>query len=73
MKKLFSTLILASLLISCSNDNDDSCQSNKDAINLKYDIQIQYVRDHPGPTGIDYRQITLLQQERDNKIANACN
>lgn len=73
MKKLFSTLILGLLLISCSNDNDDSCQSNKDAINEKYDTQIQYVRDHPGPTGIDYRQISLLNEERSKKLDSACN
>lgn len=73
MKKLFPTLILASLLISCSNDDDNNCQENKDAINLKYDTQIQYVRDHPGLTGIDYRQISLLNEERSKKLDSACN
>jgi len=71
MKKLFLP-ILATILFSCSNDNNN-CDAEKQAITEKYEKQIQYVRDHPGPTGIDYRQITLLQQERDNKIANACN
>jgi hypothetical protein len=72
MKTLFTTLFLVSLLISCTKD-DNNCQSNKDAINTKYDKQIQYVKDHPEPTGINYRQITLLHQERDKNIANACN
>lgn len=72
MKKLFLP-ILATILFSCSNDDNNNCDAEKQTITEKYEKQIQYVRDHPSPTGIDYRQITLLQQERDNKIANACN
>jgi hypothetical protein len=71
MKKIFLP-ILAAILFSCSNDNGN-CDAEKQTITEKYEKQIQYVKDHPGPTGIDYRQISLLQQERDNKIANACN
>jgi nitrous oxide reductase accessory protein NosL len=72
MKNLLSTLILATFLISCSKD-ENNCDAEKQQIRDHFDTQIQYVKDHPGPSGIDYRQITLLQQERDNKIANACN
>jgi hypothetical protein len=72
MKKLLLTLFIITSLTSCSND-EDNCQENRDAINLKYDAQIQYVKDHPGSTGIDYRQITLLNEERSKKLDSACN
>lgn len=71
MKKLL-LFILVSTIMSCSND-DDSCQANKDAINQKYDSQIQKAKDNPGPGGIDYRQIGLLNEERDKKLDSACN
>lgn len=52
----------------------DNCQESKDAINLKYDTQVQFVKDHPNATyGIDYRQIGLLNEERTKKLAAACN
>jgi hypothetical protein len=70
MNKIILTILLTSAMWSCSKD--DNCQENKDAINLKYDTQIQYVKDHPGPTGIDYRQIGLLDAERSKKLAEAC-
>lgn len=76
MKKSIFTLLLALTICSCSNDEESSssnCQSNIDTINEKYDKQIQYVKDNPGTTGIDYRQIGLLNQERNLKIDSACN
>lgn len=71
MKKLILSFILATTIISCSND-DDNCQANKDAINQKYDGQIQKAKDNPGPGGIDYRQIGLLNEERSKKLDHAC-
>lgn len=68
-KITFALLII--FLAGCSSDNND-CQANKDAINKKYDDQIQYVKDHPGSDGIDYRQITLLNEERNKKLETAC-
>lgn len=70
MKKIM-LLFIASLIFGCSSD--DNCQENEDAINLKYDTQIQYVKDNPNATyGIDYRQIGLLNEERNRKLADAC-
>jgi len=74
MKKALLILVFALSLLSCSNDDDNnSCQTNKDAINQKYDKQVQQVKDNPGPGGIDYRQIGLLEQERSKKLSEACN
>lgn len=71
MKKIIF-LFIAISIFGCSS-NDDDCQENKDAINLKYDTQVQYVRDNPGPGGVDYRQISLLEVERNKKLSEACN
>ena len=73
MKKLLLPLILVALSISCSNDDSDNCQSNKDAINAKYDKQVQQVKDNPDPSGINYKQIGLLNDERNKKLSEACN
>jgi hypothetical protein len=70
MKKNIFIILFASLVLSCSNDGN--CQENKDAINSKYDNQIQYVRDNPGIDGIDFRQIGLLNDERSIKLDQAC-
>ncbi|MEN9929349.1 MAG: hypothetical protein RLZZ231_1270, partial [Bacteroidota bacterium] len=43
------------------------------SITKDYEAKMDYVRNNPGPTGIDYRQITLLQTEMSKKIAAACN
>ncbi|MBF7090467.1 membrane lipoprotein lipid attachment site-containing protein [Flavobacterium sp. ALJ2] len=73
MKRILLTLVLVSILSACSNDGDNnSCETNKNEINLKYDNQIQYVRDNPGPNGIDFKQITLLNTERSKKLEEAC-
>lgn len=70
MKKIIF-LFAVVLITACSSD--DNCQANKDAINLKYDNQIQYVQDNPSVNGIDYRQIGLLNAERSKKLSQACN
>lgn len=73
MKRILLSLVLVSILSACSNDDDNnSCETNKNEINLKYDTQIQYVRDNPGPNGIDFKQITLLNTERSKKLEEAC-
>lgn len=71
MKNLFLS-ILGILLFSCSKD-DNHCEDQKKAIANHYALQIQQVRDNPSPGwGIDYRKISILEQERDKKIMNAC-
>jgi hypothetical protein len=64
---------LATLLFACSNDDGDDCQAKKDQINQQFDAQVEYVMNHPGPSGIDYNQISLLEQERSRKLSQACN
>ena len=74
MKKAISLLALGLCLLSCSNDDGgDNCQARKDEINQHYNTQIDYVMNNPGPNGIDYQQIALLNQERDQKLSEACN
>lgn len=70
MKKLLLP-VLATILFSCSKD-ENNCESEKQAIRDKYQTQIQYVIDHPFAGVIDYRKITILEQERDSRIENAC-
>jgi len=69
MKK-FYLVLLVTIIVGCSSNND--CKSEKEAINKKYDEQVQYVKDHPDPDGINYRQIELLNNERNKKLAEAC-
>ena len=69
MNKIFLLLVAISIL-GCSKD--DNCEGDKATINLKYDNLVQYVKDNPGPGGIDYSQISLLNQERDLKLEQAC-
>lgn len=72
MKKSFLlSIILASVLLSCSPD-DSNCEAEKQAIRDYYDAQIQSVRDNPGVNGVDYAQIILLQQEKAHKLETAC-
>ena len=61
---------LSIFLISCSKDDD--CQGKKNEINSYYDKQVEYINNNPGPDGIDYRQLGLVNNERNNKLANAC-
>jgi hypothetical protein len=68
---IFIALLI--LLFSCSKPENGDCLVEKQKIIKYYAVQIQYVNDHPGPDGVDYRQIALLQQERDRKIYEACN
>lgn len=68
MKKTILLFIFV-LIFGCSNNN---CSEEKQSINEYYAKQIQYVRDHPGTTGVDYRQIDLLEKERDKKLSEAC-
>jgi len=69
MKKIILVGIL-SVFLSCSSDDD--CQAKKDEINAYYEQQIQQVKDNPEPSGINYRQIQLLIDERNNKMQTAC-
>lgn len=69
MKKLIYLLAIT-VLLSCSKDDD--CQEAKDSINAYYDTQVQFFIDNPNPDGIDYRKIGFLNEERNRKLANAC-
>lgn len=71
MKKIPFLLFVLSSIFACSSD-DNSCDAKKLQITNEYQTQINYVLNHPNPDGIDYGQIDLLKQERDNKISNAC-
>lgn len=72
MKKALLLIALGLCLLSCSNDDGNNCQAQRDEINTYYDKQIEYVTNNPGPGGIDYAQISLLNQERDRKLSEAC-
>jgi len=74
MKNILKAIVLVLILTSCSDDDNkgNDCQAKKDSITAQYATQIQYVKDHPGPNGIDTRQIDLLEKERDSKVAKAC-
>lgn len=66
--------VIAALLFGCSSDDGSgNCQAERDEINQYYDNQVEYVMNNPGPGGIDYQQISLLNQERDRKLSEACN
>ncbi len=65
MRKI--TLLIS--LIIFGYPNDDDCQGKKSEINTYYDKQIQYARYNPANTGINYRQIGLLNDERNKKLA----
>ena len=69
MKKTLFILAISTLL-SCSSNN---CSEERESINSYFDKQVQEVKDNPGPTGPDYRQIGLLEKEREKKLAEACN
>ena len=68
MKKLFLILVII-IFIGCSKDD---CSGNYNEIYNQYQVQIDYVKAHPIGGVINYHQIDLLKQERDNKLANAC-
>lgn len=70
MKKIIALSMLL-LLASCSKDSPN-CDAEKASITKDYEAKMDYVRNNPGPTGVDYRQITLLQAEMAKKIAAAC-
>lgn len=70
MKK--ALLILCALfLFSCSQDED--CSSQKKEIKEYYENEIQKVYDNTqnGET-VDNRKINLIKEERDRKLAEAC-
>lgn len=69
MKNLLFILITFTI-IGCSSNN---CSEEKQSINDYYDQQILQVNNNPGPTGPDYRQIGLLEKEREKKLNEACN
>lgn len=74
MKKSIKILLLAAIvtiIIGCSAEED--CGAKKQQIRDHYENQIQSVKDNPTPNGVDWAQITLIQQERDRKLAEACN
>jgi len=70
--QLTTFLSLLFLLASCSGEN---CSEEKESINKYYDSQVQQVKDNgkDSPLGIDYRQMSLLEAERENKLKAACN
>ena len=63
------TLFIALItLLSCSNEETD-CTSAKNEITARFQTQLEAERkQHP----VDYDKISLLIQERDNLIDNAC-
>lgn len=63
---------LVLIAISCSKDEGFNCQDRRDEINQYYDQKIEYVMNHPGPNGIDYRQIELLNIDRQRELSEAC-
>jgi len=65
--KLLQVIALSILLFSCSKD--DKCAEEKAKIKANYDAQIQAEYEN---TPIDYSKISLLTQERDNRVAKAC-
>lgn len=73
MKKSTLILALAMSMLSCSKDDADNCQQKMAQINQYYATQIKYVQENPGPGGVDQSQIELLKQERNMKLAEACN
>ncbi len=64
--------LISAALFSCSNDDGNNCQQRQDEINNYYDQHIEYVMNNPGPNGVDYEQIALLNQERYRKLSEAC-
>jgi len=68
MKRI--TLFIAILtLLSCSNEETD-CTAAKNEITARFETQLEDERKHHP---VDYDKISLLIQERDNLIDNACN
>lgn len=63
IKFLFLLLILSS----CSNDDD--CASKRKAINDQIDRQLRLVYENPP---VSQNQIQSLNEERDRKLAKAC-
>jgi len=56
-------------LFSCSNEETD-CTAAKNEITARFETQLEAeTKHHP----VDYDKISLLIQERDNLIDNACN
>ena len=71
MKKKIILLLFTILFISCSKDDD--CKAEKAKITEFYDHQIQLCYESDSPLGIDYRKIGLLRDEKERKLAEACN
>ena len=70
MKKFLLLLVFISVF-SCSSDDD--CDSKRNEINSHYDEMVEIVMNNPLPNGqIDWRQIGLLNDERDLRLQNAC-
>lgn len=70
MKKFTLLVLLSVFVFSCSSD-DESCADKRAEINAHYDAQIAWVEENTDP--IDFRQIELMNQERENKLDEACN
>lgn len=70
MKKIIY-IVLATLFFCCSSD--DNCDEERSAINERFDGYIEQVMNNPGPNGIDYDQISALNQERELRLEEACN
>lgn len=66
-------IILTLLVLTVFGCSDNNCSEEKQSINDYYDQQVQQVKNNPGPTGPDYRQIEYLEKDRDKKLAEACN
>lgn len=71
--KLFAALLLCALTASCSQD-DSECSGTASEITAYYANEIQKVVDAADEgEEPDARKIGLLEKERDNKLAKACN
>lgn len=72
IRNIIMISLFSFFLFSCSGEN---CSEEKESINKYYDSQVQQVKNNgkDSPMGIDYRQISLLEAERDKKLNEACN
>lgn len=70
MKKIILITIIV-IMASCSK-NENDCDAKKQVIEKRYENFIQQVKDNPEPTGINYRQINLLTEEKKTKLKQAC-
>jgi len=66
-------LIFALVALSCSSEDViplNDCEGTQAEINAYYDGQINWVVENSSP--VDNRKIELLNQERANRLENAC-